>query len=155
MQTQEQNYESADRRKHKRLSVFSFMHATVTLSTSVSTGQKGRSDKGLYWTGLLEDISYDGAQIILPNDCEKHLKEQQDVAIDIKTTFIEVMKVNVTAQVIHIAPAGNHKGVRVGIQFTGLDENPETQDAILKICEYGQKLKAVGAKQAEQTACPN
>jgi c-di-GMP-binding flagellar brake protein YcgR len=145
MQEQGQSYESTDRRKYKRLSVFSFMHATATLSDSVSTGQKGLGEHGQYWTGLLEDVSYNGAQIILPKGCEKHLKEQQDVAMRIKTTFIEDVKIDVTARLKYIVPAQTHNGMQVGVQFTGLDKNPQARDAILRICEYGQKLKAVGA----------
>lgn len=150
MEKPNQSSESTDRRKHTRLSVFSFMHATATVSSS--TEQKSRDERRQHWTGLLEDISYDGAQIILPNDCGGHLKEQQNVAIEIKTTFVEDMRINVAAQVIHIAPAENHKGVRVGVKFTGLDINSQARDAILKICEYGRKLKIVSKTQAEQPA---
>ncbi len=152
MQEQGQSHESTDRRKYKRLSVFSFMHATATLSDSVSTEQKekGRSEHGQYWTGLLEDVSYDGAQIVLPKGCEKHLKEQQNVAIRIKITFIEDVKIDVTAQVKYIIPAQTHNGMQVGVKFTGLDKNSQAQDTILRICEYGQRLKAVSAQQAEQ-----
>jgi c-di-GMP-binding flagellar brake protein YcgR len=152
MQTENQDNESKDRRKYTRLSVFSFMHAIATLSNSVSSEQKSRGGYGQYWTGLLEDISYDGAQVILPNDCRTHLKEHQDVAIDIRTTFVEDMRISVTAQVKYIVPAETHNGTRVGVQFTKLDINPQAQDAILRICEYGRKLKAVGTRQAEQVA---
>jgi hypothetical protein len=152
MQEQDQNHESTDRRKHKRLSVFSFMHATATLSDSASTGQKGRGEHGQYWTGLLEDVSYDGAQIILPKGCERDLKERQNIAVRIKTTFIEDVKIDVTAQVKYIIPAKTHNGMQVGVEFTGLDENPQSQDAILRICEYGRRLKAISAQQAEQMA---
>jgi len=70
----------------------------------------------------------------------------------IKTTFIEDVEIEVTTQIKYIVPAQNHNGMQVGVQFVGLDKNPLARDAILKICEYGQKLKAVGEQQAEQIA---
>ncbi len=152
MQKPEQNHGSDERRKHNRLSVYSFMHATATLWDSVTAQQTDPDEHGQFWTGLLEDISSDGAQIILPKGCEKHLNEQQDIVMRIKTTFIEDVEIEVTTQIKYIVPAQNHNGMQVGVQFVGLDKNPLARDAILKICEYGQKLKAVGEQQAEQIA---
>jgi hypothetical protein len=152
MQTPEHNHTSNERRKFNRLSVYSFMHATATLRDSAAAKQTDSCDDGQSWTGLLEDISSDGAQIILPAGCRNHLKEQQDVVMRIKTTFIEEVNINVTAQIKYIVPAQNHNGMQIGVQFTALGKNLQAKDAILRICEYGQKLKAVGAQQAEQIA---
>jgi hypothetical protein len=154
MQMPEQNYDSNERRKHSRLFVYSFMHATATLSDSVSTEQKDRGTEGLCWTGLLEDISYDGAQIVLPTDSREHLREHQDVTVSIKTTFLEKLDFDVTARVRYIVPAQTHNGVQVGVQFRQLDKNQKAHDAIIKICEYGQKLEDVSETQSEQMTCP-
>jgi hypothetical protein len=152
MQTPEQNHTSKERRKFDRLSVYSFMHATATLRDSAAAKQTDCCDDGQSWTGLLEDISSNGAQIILPAGCRNHLNEQQDVVMRIKTTFIEEVNIDVTAQIKYIVPAQSHNGMQVGVQFTALEKNPKAKDAILKIYEYGQKLKTVGAQQAEQMA---
>jgi len=152
MQTSEQNHTSNERRQYNRLSVYSFMHATATLWDSAAAQQTETGEDGQSWTGLLEDISSDGAQIILPAGCRKHLNEQQDIAIRIKTTFVEDVNIDVTAQIKYIVPAQAHNGMQVGVQFVALEKNLQAKDAILKIYEYGQKLKAVGAQQAEQMA---
>jgi len=152
MQKPEQNHDSNERRQYNRLSVYSFMHATATLWDSAAAQQADTDEAGQSWTGLLEDISSNGAQIILPAGCRKHLNEQQDVVIRIKTTFIEDVNVDVTAQIKYIVPAQSHNGMQVGVQFIALEKNLQAKDAILRIYEYGQKLKAVGAQQAEQIA---
>jgi c-di-GMP-binding flagellar brake protein YcgR len=152
MQTPEQNHNSNERRKFDRLSVYSFMHATAALRDSAAPQQTDTGEDGQSWTGLLEDISSNGAQVILPAGCQKHLNEQQDVVVRIKTTFLEDVNIEVTAQVKYIVPAQTHNGMQVGVQFTALEKNPKAKDAILKIYEYGQKLKAVGEQQAEQMA---
>ena len=153
MQTYEQNYASnEERRKFNRLSVYSFMHATATVWDSATVQQTDSGEEGQSWTGLLEDISSNGAQIILPAGCRNNLNEQQNVVMKIRTTFIEDVNIDVTVQIKYIVPAKTHNGMQVGVQFIGLDENPPAREAILKIYEYGQKLKAVGEKQAEQIA---
>jgi len=103
------------------------------------------------WTGLLADLSCDGAQIIMPGDSEEYLSEQQNVAMRIKATLIDA-DINLTAQVKDITSANFPDAVRVGVQFTGLESNPDARDAIRRIYEYGEKLKAVNAEQVKQNA---
>jgi c-di-GMP-binding flagellar brake protein YcgR len=152
MDKPEQNNSFSERRRFNRLSVYSFMHATATLRDSAAAQQKDTGDDEQSWAGLLEDISSNGAQIILPAGCQKHLNEQQDVVMRIKTTFIEEVNIDVTARIKYIVPAQNHNGMQVGVQFTALEKNPKAKDVILRIYKYGQKLKAVGEQQAEQMA---
>jgi c-di-GMP-binding flagellar brake protein YcgR len=128
------------------------MHATATLRDSAAPQQTDSGQDEQSWTGLLEDISSNGVQIILPAGCRKNLTEQQHVVMRIKTTFIEEVNIEVTAQIKYIVPAQTHNGMQVGVQFTALEKNPQAKDAILRIYEYGQKLKAVGEQQAGQMA---
>ena len=152
MKEQEAGSISSERRKLSRLSVYSFLHATAVLSDPDSTEESSDSEQKLYCTGLLVDISHDGAQLTLPVGCENHLKEQQEVKLHVRTTFIEEIKIDVDGRVIYVQPAENHNGMVVGVQFTGLDKNREAELQIEKICEYGKKLKAVNPEQAQQTA---
>jgi hypothetical protein len=146
------NYDkSADRRKYPRSSVYSFLHATATLSDPASSGRTSLQQKGHLLTGLLVDLSCEGAQIILPGDSEKYLSEQQDVAMRIKTTLIET-DINLTARVKDITSAGFSDAVRIGVQFTGLENNPDARDAIKKIYEYGEKLKNISASQESESS---
>ena len=116
------------------------MHATATVQDAAAPQQAETCDDGQSWTGLLEDISSNGAQIILPAGCRSNLNEQQDIVIRIRTTFIEEVNFDVAAQIKYIVPAKTHNGMQVGVQFVGLNENPPARDAILTICEYGRKL---------------
>jgi c-di-GMP-binding flagellar brake protein YcgR len=120
------------------------MHATATLSDTVSTGQTSERRTGQSWTGLLVDLSCEGAQIILPCGCEKYLKERQNVAMRIKTTLNNT-DVKLIAQVKGIVLSEGHDAVRVGVQFTELESNPDAKDVISRIYGYGEKLKAVNA----------
>lgn len=150
MDKPEQKHGFSERRKFDRLSVYSFMHATATLWDSVKAQQANNEEDDESWTGLLEDVSSNGAQIIVPKSCGEHLNENQDVMMRIKTTFIEDVNIDVAAQIKYIVPARNHNGMQVGIEFTAMDRNPQAKEALLRICEYGRKLEAVSAQQAEQ-----
>ncbi len=150
MQEQETGSISSERRKLSRLSVFSFLHATAVLSDPDSIEESSDSKQKLYCTGLLADISHDGAQLILPVGCENYLKEQQEVKLRISTTFVEEMKIDVDGLVIYVQPAKNHNGMVVGVQFTGLDKNRKAKLQIKKIREYGEKLKTVDPARTQQ-----
>ena len=152
MQAPDQKTRTNDRRKYARCSVYGFMHATATLFDSASIEQTSRDEKTQSCTGLLADISRDGAQIIMPGDCQKYLKEHQHVTVRIKTTFLEKMDTDVAAQVKYIVPGRNTDGLQVGVEFANLQANPRAQAVISRICEYGRKLKAVGTAQAQQMA---
>ena len=142
MQEQEAGSTSSERRTFPRLCVYSFLHATAVLSDPDSTEESSDSKQKLYCTGLLADISHDGAQLILPAGCENYLKEQQKVKLHVRTTFIEELEIDVDGLVIYVQPAEKHNGMVVGVQFTGLDKNRRAALQIKKICEYGEKLKA-------------
>jgi len=144
MEERDQSDRSSDCRRYARKSVYSFLHATATLSDPVSIEPTSERQIGQSWTGLLVDLSCEGAQIILPGDNEKYLTEQQNVAMRIKTTLIDV-DIKLTAYVKDIIPIYCPDAVRVGVQFTGLESNPDAKNAISRIYEYGEKLKAVNA----------
>lgn len=149
MQDKDLNRIPAERRKSPRSSVYGFLHATANFLDLASEDQTSQQQKGLLLTGLLVDLSREGAQIILPGDSEKYLSEQQDVAMRIKTTLIE-KDINLTARVKDITSVNFSDTVRVGVQFTGLENNPQAKDAIRRIYEYGEKLKAVNATQESE-----
>ena len=152
MQEQEAGSTPNERRELPRLSVYSFLHATAVLSDPDSIEGSSDSKQKLYCTGLLADISHDGAQLILPVGCENYLKEQQEVKLRVSTTFIGEMKIDVDGLVIYVQPAKNHNGMVVGVQFTGLDKNQKAELQIEKIREYGEKLKTADSARTQQTA---
>ncbi len=142
METRKQNCTSINHRRYIRWSVYDFIHATATLSDSMSIEQISECCSGRPWIGPLADISYEGAQIILPCGCEKYLREDQQISMRLKTTLKET-DIDVTARVKSIVPDDDHDAVRIRVQFSGLENNTKAADAISKICEYGEKLKAV------------
>jgi hypothetical protein len=152
MQRPDEGITADDRRTHTRCSVYGFMHATATLSGAAAVEQGNPEEIARCCTGLLADISHEGAQLNMPGDCRKYLKENQKVIVRIKTTFTEKMDFDVPAQVRYIVGAGNTGGLQVGVKFADLQSHRAAETAIYKICEFGRKLKAVSAKQAEQTA---
>ena len=92
----------------------------------------------------MADISCESAQIILPCGCEKYLREYQNITMRIKTTLKDT-DILVAAQVRSVTPAQDHDAMRVEVQFTELENNPEAKTGIVRICEYAEKLKAVNA----------
>ena len=140
MREQDSSGHAAHRRKCTRLSVCKFLRATATLSDYLSIEEKTGNKSQWCWTGLLIDISKEGAQIILPLGCEKHLEENQTVTMRIKTS-LENTNVDMLAQVKSIKPAEKHKGMRIGVSFIGLKSDRKAKNAVGIICEYVDKLQ--------------
>lgn len=83
------------------------------------------------------DLSWEGAQIIMPGDSDKYFSEQQDVAIRIKATLTGT-NISLTARIRNIVPARVPDAIRFGVQFTGLENNRRAKYAIREIYEYGK-----------------
>jgi len=148
--TQQDNPKSAERRRHERWSVYSFMHATATLLDSAATEQIPQNPPALYWTGLLVDISHEGAQVTLPSHCVKYFKQEQRIKMQIKTT-VKGLSTEVTAQIKSIEVIEYHDNVRIRVRFTNMENNKEAQNVIAEICEYGRKFKAESEAHANET----
>ncbi|MGD9110127.1 MAG: PilZ domain-containing protein [Phycisphaerales bacterium] len=147
MKEPHRDYKLSDRRKNTRWSVYSFMHATATLLNSTTAEQIPENLPELSWTGLLVDISREGAQITLPSYCAKHFKQGQHIGMQIRTT-IKGLTTEVAAQVRSIESVHYQNNVRIGVQFTNIEANKEACDVITGICEYGRKFKAENEAQA-------
>jgi hypothetical protein len=124
--TPEEQSGISDRRKQIRRSVYNFLHATATLKD--------------YPTGILSDISHQGAQIILPYDSQNHPVENQNSQLELKTT-IENLNTNL-AVLIKSVTVTDDNNLRIGLFFTDLPGNPKAQNIIHRICDYGQKLQS-------------
>lgn len=138
MNEQDWNGRPIDRRKHTRWSVYNFLHATATLSESIEAINQNQPEQ--CWTGLIVDISPEGAQVVLPRNCAERFTENQQIAMRIKISFLEKIKVDIIARVKSVVPDRDYNGLCIGVQFTGLESNAEARCKIRKICEYGRKL---------------
>ena len=148
-----QNHGLSDRRKNTRWSVYSFMHATATLSNSTTTEQTPKSPPELCWTGLLVDISHEGAQVVLPSYCEKYFRQEQRINMQIKTT-IKGLTTKIIAQIKSIESIQYQNNVRIGVRFIGMESNKEARDIIAGICEYGRKFEAENTAQTNEIISP-
>lgn len=126
MESNEQNLTPSERRKQTRWSVYNFLRATATLSNCP--------------TGLLADISNEGAQVILPSHCENLLVVNQKINIHVKTS-LENCNFHLNAQVKSIT-ATEDNNLRIGVLFTDLENNFNAKQAVNTICEYSHRLLA-------------
>ena len=147
---QEDNSRLTERRRRKRWSVYSFMHATATLSHYMADDETAKILPESYCAGLLVDISHEGAQITLPSHCAQYFQQGQDVKVQIKTT-IEGLTTEVTAQIKSIKVAQHNDNVSIRVLFTNMENNKEACDVVAEICEYGRKFKAEEEKHANET----
>lgn len=151
MNTPEDNSVTNNRRQHPRWTVYNFLRATAVVYESTSESQAGDGSKGLLWTGLLVDVSNQGAQIILPKGCESNLKEGQKITICIKTS-LENTDAQLIAIIKSIHATENQNAVRINAEFFELDKNTKAKVKIHQLCEYIDKLQAVEVSWAEMNA---
>jgi c-di-GMP-binding flagellar brake protein YcgR len=126
------------------------MNATATLLPSVSANQTQQRQSEQHWTGLLADISPNGAQVILPPGSEKYLKKGQQVNVRIKT-ILEDIDFNVTAEVKYVIKSQGSGSLQTGVHFTDLESNSRAQYEIMRFTKYIDRFQTSTDSQVEST----
>lgn len=125
------------------------MRATATLIDSTPVEQTPLSIPALYWTGLLTDISDEGAQITMPYSHAKYFKRGLRVNIEIRT-ILKGLNAEVTAGIKSIEVDPDNNIVTITVRFTDMDRNKKAQRVIARICELGKMLKGASAEEAKR-----
>jgi hypothetical protein len=149
MQLPDETANTDHRRGQGKRSVYSLMHATATLIDSTHTEQIPLDMPALYWTGLLTDISDEGAQITMSYNRAKYFERLLRVNIEIRTT-LKGLNAEVTAGIKSIEVAPDNNSVTITVRFTDIESNKKARDVIARICELGKMLEGANAKEAEQ-----
>lgn len=127
-----------EHRDNLRWSVNSFLQVTAKIWEHKPA--EGDDEPGQCWSGMLVNISCEGAQVILPEACQKHIHVNQIVAMRI-CVKLEDINVDLSGQVKFIIPGQCYDTVRVGVEFTDLQNNQKGNAAVRRMCELAEKFQ--------------
>ena len=121
------------RRNYKRLSV------PAPLEISVLLWHGGRKDDyhkalpGHCWRGRLVDISEGGAQVALDAATQTSLGKGRLVGLEFTPNPAQTL-LTFDAQIREILPTADGKNICLGLQFVGLEANPEGRKGLQRLC---------------------
>lgn len=133
-----------DRRKYVRLRIPSSLKINVLLWHGGRNDDFNKLIPGHFWHGRLVDISEGGIQVAI-NAAEKtSLDKGQMIGLEFKPDPAE-KPLEFDAQIREILPTADGENICLGLQFIGLQDNPEGLKGLQKLCNsddtfYGAKI---------------
>jgi len=127
------NAKPLQRRNYVRL------HISSPLKIDVLLWHGGRKDDyhkilpGHYWHGRLVDISEGGAQVAIDGVEETPLGKGRLVGLEFMTRPGEAV-LTFDAQIREMLPTADGRNICLGLQFVGLEANPEGRQGLQSLC---------------------
>jgi anti-anti-sigma regulatory factor len=128
-----ENSEQVERRSYFRLDV-SKLEAKALIWHK---GLENNDNEGLperYWQGKLLDISQAGAKIAVKVTQILNFQENQFVRLVLTETPIE-QTLTLDGKVREVLPSADEKTVHLGLQFVGLEANPDGRKVLQQLCD--------------------
>jgi hypothetical protein len=100
-------------------------------------GLENNDNEGLperYWQGKLLDISQAGAKIAVKVTQILNFQENQFVRLVLTETPIE-QTLTLDGKVREVLPSADEKTVHLGLQFVGLEANPDGRKVLQQLCD--------------------
>jgi len=115
-------------------------------------GLENNHDKGLperYWQGNLVDISQAGAKIAVSAAEKLDFQDDQFVRLVLTQTPID-RTITLDAKVREVLPIADEKAIHLGVQFVGLEANPDGRKVLQQLC-YSMARYYQAPKPAQPT----
>jgi anti-anti-sigma regulatory factor len=128
-------YEPFQRRKYVRLHVPSSVEINVLLWHGGLKDDHNKTLLGHYWNGRLVDISEGGAQVAIDfvDPEEATLWKGQLLGMKFRLNPTEPL-LAIDAQIREILPTADGMNTCLGLQFVGLEANPDGREGLKKLC---------------------
>ena len=128
-----ENSEQAERRSYFRLDVSKLeMKALIWYK-----GLENKDDKCLpegYWQAKLLDISQAGAKIAVNLAERPDFQQNQFIRLVLTDTPID-QTITLDAKVREVLPSQDEKAIWLGLQFVGLEANPDGRKILQQLCD--------------------
>jgi len=128
--------EPYEKRQYQRLSLSKWLKISARLWPV--DGETGHSElaPSRYWEGVLADVSEGGARVVVDLIAESSFHKGQTIrlrfapiAYDTPATFDALVREHLTT--------ANEENICLGLQFTGLEGNPEGRLKLRRLCQSG------------------
>lgn len=121
------------RRNYKRLSVPAPLEINVLLWHGGRKDDYHKALPGHCWRGRLVDISEGGAQVAIEAATQTTLGKGRLVGLEFTPNPAQTI-LTFDAQIREILPTADGKNICLGLQFTGLEANPEGRKGLQRLC---------------------
>jgi len=127
------NAKPIERRKYVRLRIPSWLQVNVLLWHGSHNEDYHKLIPGHFWHGRLVDISEGGIQVAIDAVERTPLGKGQLVGLEFRPTPAEPLLI-FDAKIREFLPTADGKNICLGLQFIGLEANPEGQKGLRKLC---------------------
>jgi anti-anti-sigma regulatory factor len=127
------NAKTIERRKYVRLRIPTWLEINVLLWHGGRNDDYNKLIPGHFWHGRLVDISEGGIQVAIDADERTPLGKGQLIGLEFRPAPAEPLLI-FDARIREVLPTADGKNICLGLQFTGLEANPEGQQGIRKLC---------------------
>ena len=127
-----------ERRKYVRLRIPPKLQVNVLLWHGGRNDDYNKLIHGHFWQGRLVDISEGGIQVAIDAVEETSLGKGQLIGLEFRTAPAEPLLV-FDAKIREVLPTADGKNICLGLQFTGLEANPEGRQGLQKLCNSDSK----------------
>jgi anti-anti-sigma regulatory factor len=121
------------RRNYKRLSVPAPLEINVILWHGGRKDDYHKALPGHCWRGRLVDISEGGAQVAIDTETQTTLGKGRLVGLEFTPNPAQAV-LSFDAQIREILPTADGKNICLGLQFVGLEANPEGRQGLRRLC---------------------
>jgi anti-anti-sigma regulatory factor len=126
------NAKPLERREYFRLKIPWWLQMNVLLWHGGRNDDYHKLLPGHFWHGKLVDISKGGIQVAIEATEEIMLDKSRPMGIEFKPNLAEPL-LAFDAHIKEIQPTADDKNICLGLQFIGLEANPEGRQALQKL----------------------
>lgn len=127
------NAKPVERRKYIRLRIPSWLQINVLLWHGGRKDDYHKLIPGHSWKGRLVDISEGGIQVAIDAAEKTGLGKGQMIGLEFRPNHTEP-PLTFDAQIKEVLPTADGKNICLGLQFIGLQANPEGLQGLKKLC---------------------
>jgi PilZ domain len=132
-------HSSKERRRYSRLRVPSWSRVDVLLWHGGRKDDYHKLRPGHSWIGRLVDISEGGIQVAIDATEATTLGKGRLVGLEFRPTPAKPV-LAFDAQIREILPTADGKSICLGLQFTGLEANPEGCQGLQMLCNSAERI---------------
>ncbi|MHC4438192.1 MAG: PilZ domain-containing protein [Planctomycetota bacterium] len=127
------NAKPIERRKYVRLRIPSWLQVNVLFWHGGRNDDYHKLIPGHFWHGRLVDISEGGIQVAIDAAERTHLDKGQLIGLEFRPIPAEPLLI-FDAKIREVLPTADGKNICLGLQFIGLEANPEGRQGLRKLC---------------------
>ena len=125
--------DSFQRRNYSRFDIAKSMDVDVMIWHQQQRDQEAQIPPESYWVGKLVDVSVNGANIAIKSEQLPTFRKNEFVEVKFASMFDDDTLI-FDARIRSVMPTADGNDISVGMEFAGLETNPQGMESLQKIC---------------------